>query len=630
MNRQEEELLALLRAEFSVEAVERLHAITSGILELEKDLSIEKQNEVVETIYRQAHSLKGEARAVNYEVIETICQAMESVFSFWKKRKPKSDPGTYDVLHVALDSIQKMLQQECPISQSQCDEIVSKLVHPLKSGSRGTKAACHGAAGIEPVQPELEGEKIRAGGKTVSDETVRMPLARLEALLLGLEAMLVVKQNLIRRAESLRAATSLIEEEKRQLARIHAEVRMFAGAHGGLPPIISDVLDRNQITNNALDEVLIAISHDAEADTHAVSRLVDDLLDQSKKMLLLPFNTLLGMLPKMVRDLCHTQGKEAEFVILGGDIEIDKRILQELKDAIIHLVRNCIDHGIEPVSVREHLGKPGRGIITIEVLPVDASKVELVVSDDGAGIDVEAVKKAAIKLGVISAKEAAILDDAAAVSLIFKSSVSTSPSVTAMSGRGLGMAIVKERVDNLGGQIRVESRPARGSTFRIMLPMTLTTFRGTFVEVADQWFILPSSNVDRVARIKGDQITTVESRTVLSLDNRTLAFARLADVLGLSPLGRTSAQDSLVQIVIASDGDKKMAFGVTEILTEQEVLVKSFIKPLSRVRNVAGATVLASGRVVPILNVADLIKSSVIIKSSFDQSDLLEARRRVV
>ena len=630
MNRQEEELLASLRAEFSVEAVERLHAITSGLLELEKDLAVEKQAEVIETIYRQAHSLKGEARAVNYEVIETICQAMESVFAFWKKGKSKSGTGTYDVLHVALDSIQKMLQQECPISQSQCDEIVAKLVHLLKSGSRGTKAACHGAAGIEPVHPELEAEKIRAGGKTVSDETVRMPLARLEALLLGLEAMLVVKQNLIRRAESLRTATSLIEEEKRQWARIHAEVRLFAGAHGGLPPIISDVLERNQITNNALDEALIALSHDAEEDTHAVSRLVDDLLDQSKKMLLLPFHTLLGMLPKMVRDLCHTQGKEAEVIILGGDVEIDKRILQELKDAIIHLVRNCIDHGIEPVSVREQLGKPGRGIITIEVLPVDASKVELVVSDDGAGIDVEAVKKAAIKLGLISAKEAASLDEAAAMSLIFKSSVSTSPSVTAMSGRGLGMAIVKERVDNLGGQIRVESRPARGSTFRIMLPMTLTTFRGTFVEVAGQWFVLPSANVDRVARIKGDQITTVESRAVLSLDNRTMAFARLADVLGLSPLGRTSAQDSLVQIVIARDGDKRLAFGVNEILTEQEVLVKSFIKPLSRVRNVAGATVLASGRVVPILNVADLIKSSVISKSSFDQSDLLEALRRVV
>jgi len=613
MNRQEIEFLAVLRAEFTMAATDRCQVITTGLLELEKNLPKEKQAEVIETIYRQSHSLKGEARAVNFPEIESVCQAMESIFSAWKKGPFTFFKQTFDVLHGAIDSLKKMFAEEGGGNRIQSDEILARLGPLLKKIPTGAKlrtTLTSASIRSESAQPEREADKNTAPGRMVLDETVRMPLARLELLLLGLEEMLAVKLNLIRRAEALRTAATLIEEEKRQVAKINTEVHLLLG--GDLPPSLGDVLERHQAMKANIDEMMSGLARDAERDTHTMTRLVDDLLDQSKTLLLLPFNSLLGMLPKLVRDLCHDQGKDAEVIIRGGEIEIDKRILQEMKDAIIHLIRNCVDHGIEFMAVRERHNKPGRGTITVEVLPVEAGNVELVIQDDGAGIDVEAVKRAAIKLGVISAGEAAELSRDAAISLIFRSSVSTSPTVTAVSGRGLGMAIVKERVDALGGQVSVETRPSQGSKFVIRLPTSLATFRGTFVQEAGQWFIFPSYSVERVARIRTDQMTTVEGRAAISTGHRTLLLARLAAVLGIAPREQDATHEAFVQIVIASVGEKRMAFRVDEILTEQEVLAKSFLKPVSRVRNIAGATVMPSGRIVPILHVADLIKSSVL------------------
>jgi len=614
MNRQEEELLTALRAEFTVEAVEYLRAITDELLELEKGLNPDRQTVVVDSICRQIHSLKGESRAVNFQDIETICHALESVLLPWKPRGSTPPPGAFDTLHEALDSIRAMLATEGAMGRRQRDEVVAKLALFVPA----PVAVPAPPPRPEPVHPETEEVKLPSaeGGETRPEETVRMPVARLETLLLQLEEMLEVKLTLNQRADALRAAVALVEQGKRQAVKINTEVRLLAGAQACLPTLLDELLERHKTTVSTLGDALASLARGADQDAHTVSLLVDNLLGQSKRLLMLPFNTLLGILPKLVRDLCRDQGKDAEIVIRGGDIEIDKRILQELKDAVIHLTRNCVDHGIETVAVREQKNKPGRGTITVEILPLDAGKVELVIRDDGAGIDVEAVKKVAIKLGVISAASAAHLSRDMALDLIFRSSVSTSKAVTAVSGRGLGMAIVKDRVETLGGRITVETSPTMGSTFRITLPLTLTTFRGTFVDAAGQWFILPSASVDRVARVRRNQITIVDSREVLSLDGHTLAFVELADVLGLPSLGRSPMYKPLVSIGIVGVGDKRIALGFDEVLTEQEVLVKSFMKPLSRVRNVAGATVLASGRVVPILNVADLLKSAAVLSSA--------------
>jgi len=558
MNIQEQELLEALRAEFAGEARERLQAITAGLLELEQGAAPDQESSILERIYRNAHNLKGEARAVNFVEIETLCQSMETILAAWKKPGTRREPLAFDALHSALDRITRRVS-----------------IPETHSGF---------------------------------DETVRIPLSRLEALILRFEEMLAVKLTTHHRAETLRETLLVMEQWKHEGERISSEVRN-SDAKSGLPARLDEWMGRNHTNIAILEGTLSSLSRDTDLDDNTVSRLVDSVLHESKKLLILPFSTLLEIIPKLVRDLSRDQGKEIDVTIRGGDIEVDKRMLQELKDPIIHLVRNSVDHGIETTAVRQKRAKPARGNIVIEVRQADAGKVELVVRDDGEGIDAEAVKAVAIRRGIISNKEASRLTRDEAVALIFRSDISTSPLVTTVSGRGLGMAIVKERVEILGGRLFVETREQEGTAFRMVLPLTLATFRGIVVDVAGQWFIVPSASVERVGRIRRHEVFTEEDRSVVTLAGRTTPFVRLADVLAIPASDNSTPEAVLVFVMISEASDRRVMFCVDSVVTEDEVLVKAMAKPLSRVRNVAGATVLASGKVVPILNVPDLMKS---------------------
>jgi two-component system, chemotaxis family, sensor kinase CheA len=327
-------------------------------------------------------------------------------------------------------------------------------------------------------------------------------------------------------------------------------------------------------------------------------------------LLMLPLATLGGLLSKLVRDLCRDQGKEADLTIRGDEVTIDKRILEQLKDPLIHLLRNCIDHGIETPEERRRAGKPPRAAIVLTVSPVNSNQVEISVSDDGAGIDVEKVKAAAGRRGVVAPAASDHLDESAALALVFETDVSTSPMITQLSGRGLGLAIVREKAEKLGGRVAIESHRGSGTTLRMTLPLTLATFRGVLVESARRLFIVPTAQVERVTRFRREDVQTVEGRRTLALNGRAVALVDLDEVLQLppAPQGRGAADARPVMVLGAAD--QRVAFAVDAVLDEREVLVKRFTRPLSRVRNVAGATVLGSGEVAPILNVADLLKSA--------------------
>jgi two-component system chemotaxis sensor kinase CheA len=325
------------------------------------------------------------------------------------------------------------------------------------------------------------------------------------------------------------------------------------------------------------------------------------------------------VLPRLVRDLARDQGKEVELVVSGAELEIDKRILEELKDPLIHLVRNCVDHGIDKPEQRAAAGKPRRGTVTLSFGATVGRRLEVLVADDGAGIDAEQVRAAAMRSGVLSPEQAAKLDPVATRALIFRSGITTSRIITDISGRGLGLAIVREKVERLNGTVAVESVAGRGTSFRLLLPLTLATFRGVLVREGEQLFVLPSVNVERATRALPEEIQTVENRETIRLDGQVLSLVRLRDVLGMSVRAakpeRGGAGDGVpgtpVPCVVLASGDARIAFRVDAVLDELQVLVKGLGRQLSRVRNIAGATILGTGQVVPVLNAADLMKSAV-------------------
>jgi two-component system chemotaxis sensor kinase CheA len=595
MSAQDDEFLKMLRSTFKVEAEEHLEAMATGLLELEKTPAPEEQRRLVEKVFRAAHSLKGAARSVNFNDIESICQSLENTFAGWKRTKMTPSPQALDGVHRALDEV---------------TGIITGAPRSPASSVSPERPPVEFPAPVAPVAPE----KFSA-----SADTVRITVAKLDARLLEAEEMLTAKLATGQRAADLRALMGRLETWTKEWTAIQPDARALRqsverSSRGAAPPPglrrVLEFIEWNHDYLRSLESQVAALSRTAEQDRLTVGKLVDDLLEDSKKMLMLPLATQAGFFQKLVRDLCRDQGKEADLVLRGEEVEIDKRILEEMKDPLIHILRNSIDHGIETPAERQQLGKPPRATITLTMSAVNGSKVELFVSDDGAGIDAERVRESALKHGFISPEEASALGESETHALIFRSDLSTSPIITQISGRGLGLAIVREKAEKLGGHVFVESRRHEGTTIRMRLPVTLATFRGILVETADRLFVVPTASVERVARFAAADVQTVEGRETLSLSGRAVALVRLAEVLELPRSERSREEPASRPVFVLGAGEQRIAFAVDAVLDEQEVLVKQLGKPLSRVRNISGATVLGSGRIAPILHVADLLKSA--------------------
>lgn len=584
MARKDQDFLKKLLATFRVEAAEHLEAMTSGLLALEKASDAEKESEIIETVFREAHSLKGAARAVNQNEIEAVCQSLEGIFSTWKRSGVVRSPELFDLIHQASDSARKLLLSvetgPSPSEKGQIGQILRRLENASKgTGDRGSPQLRPTIPDSHPLGPALE-------------ETVRISTAKLDSLLLQAEELLSAKLAASQRASQLHEILGLLVDLKKEWGKN------------------SEFLERGDNRIASVESKLTNLSRLLDQDHRTLGRMVDDLLGDMKKVLMLPFSVVSELFPRLVRDLSRDQGKEVELAIQGAQIEIDRRILEELKDPLIHLVRNCIDHGIEKPEERTRKKKPPQGTIAIGVSQKNGGKVELLVSDDGAGIDTLKVKDAAIRLGLLSPDQAGKLNDQELLSFIFKSGVSTSPIITDVSGRGLGLAIVREKVEKLGGAVSVETRPDTGTAFRLTLPLTLATFRGALVKAAERLFIIPTTYVERAVRVKKEEIQTTENRETIQLNGRVVSLVRLADVLELARKKPDDVQDQ-ARAVILTSGGAQIAMLVDEILSEQEVLVKPLGKQLSRVRDISGATVLSTGEVVPIINVLDLMQSAV-------------------
>jgi len=638
-NKNENELLKRLQSLFIIEAEERLKAMSAGMLELEKTSDIERQTAVVETIFREAHSLKGAARAVNMTDIETICQSLESVLAVLKRREINPSPELFDTLHFAVDTINKILLSSAEGEQVPITELMRQLSRletgrqtggipieeyiPLSqdnnlpdiTGSNGFLSSCsiiNQKTNMELSEKNTNNthrSALNIGDKPAVSTTVRISTEKLDALLLQAEEMLSIKLAADRHLADLRDIQDMLDRWDKECVKNYPGIQ--TGKNNSQFTKLLEFFDWNHNCVKLLESKLNTLIKLAEYERRSIGGIVDNFQKDVKKALMLPFSSLLVTFPKMVRDLSRVQSKEVELTLQGSEIEIDKRILEDMKDPFIHMLRNCIDHGIEKPEDRERNNKPRRGKITVAISQVSGHKVEILVSDDGSGINLNKIKESAVKRGILSEKEVGRLSRQEALALIFQSEVSTSPIITDISGRGLGLAIVREKVEKLGGVISVETDPQTGSSFRILIPVTLATFRGILVRVIEQLFVIPSSNVNRVIRIKQEEIKTVENKEIIYLNGCAVSFARLVDVLELPRQENKNNSSGYIPVLVLCSAEKQIAFAVDEIIGEQEVLVKSLGKQLSRVRNVSGATVLGSGKVVPILCIPDLLKSTV-------------------
>jgi two-component system chemotaxis sensor kinase CheA len=369
-----------------------------------------------------------------------------------------------------------------------------------------------------------------------------------------------------------------------------------------------DYVGASQSQLHDLHDLVNDMSRQYASDTTYMSMVIDDLEQEIKRVRMLPLTTITGPFGRMVRDLAQAAHKEVLLRIVGSDTELDKQVLEQIKDPLVHLLRNAVDHGIESPKRREVVGKPRTGTITLAAEQL-GKNILIRVSDDGAGLDFGAIRESIARRGVLDADS---LTEADLKEAIFQAGVSTSPIITDISGRGVGLDVVRRNVEALRGTVDVRSVPGKGTTFTLTLPLRLSSSRGLLVRTGGETYAIPLSNIIKIESYLPEEIISLEGQDTIRHDGEPLTLVRLSDVLELppaasSPSGGTGGEDGIL-VVIAAAAERRMAFAIEALLGEQEMVIKSLGKQLSRVGGVAGATVLGNRQVVLVLNANDLIK----------------------
>jgi two-component system chemotaxis sensor kinase CheA len=458
-------------------------------------------------------------------------------------------------------------------------------------------AAIAGPAGLSV---ENQGVAMPEAGVRQIEETIRVTTLKLDDLMNQIGEILVTRIKFDERLAEIR----LIERQIEQFQLVWTAARRRAGL-GGDPWVVREFGDRVARLQDDIRHLATGFNED----TLRMTLVSGELQDSINRVRMVPLSALFNLFPRLLRDIARQEGKEIEFVIEGGQAQLDKKIIEELKDPLTHLLRNALDHGIEKPEDRRLAGKRPAGSLRLSAAQ-KASSVVINIEDDGAGIDLERVRALALRRGFATAAELREMTDQQVLGLVFRPGFSTKGLITDLSGRGVGLDVVLTNIERLKGTITVSSVPGRGSIFSIRLPITLATTQGLLVKVSGQSFAIPLAAVEFIGEIGLDQVTSVESREAVLIEDVPTALVRLHEILRLpDQSARLEAGDKMPIIVLGST-EERVAFLVDELLGEHEIVVKGLGAPLRRVRNISGATIAGDGAIVLILNVFDLIKAS--------------------
>jgi len=331
---------------------------------------------------------------------------------------------------------------------------------------------------------------------------------------------------------------------------------------------------------------------------NGISQFTTELQEEVLKTRMVPVKYIFDRYPRMVRDLSHRLGKEIEFVMSGTEIEIDRMLLDQINEPLVHLLRNAVDHGIEPPDVRMEFGKPAGGTITLTARREKGS-VWVEASDDGRGMDAAEIRQKAVEKGVIEAAAAATMTELESFMLICRPGFSLAKEITDVSGRGVGMDVVKNMVEAFNGKLDIKSRRGKGSTFIVQLPLSLAIIQALLVEVGAETYAIPLTNVGEIAKIARDYIKTIDNKQVLLLRDEVIPLVFLDAFFAVPKKGESTESQYAVIVEI---NDRRIGLVVDNMLGKQEIVIKTLSGILRSVKNFSGATILGDGSVVLIID----------------------------
>lgn len=355
------------------------------------------------------------------------------------------------------------------------------------------------------------------------------------------------------------------------------------------------------ITKTRLEETDITVKPQEYHETlEYLARITTNLNDSVMKVRMVPVETVFNRFPRMIRDISKDLGKEIELVMSGEETELDRTVIDEIGDPLIHLLRNSCDHGLESPEKRKKLGKSEVGKINLTAYQ-SGNNVIIEVADDGAGINTEKIRAKAIENGIVTREAAAAMSQQEAIELLFRPSFSTADKITGLSGRGVGLDVVKTKIEQLGGTVEVETSNNKGSKFLIRLPLTLAIYQALLVNVGDEKYAIPLGSIYQIYNWQAEEVKTVQGQEVILLRNMVVPITRLADSLEVPDYSSKSQKQ--LKIVIVRKGEKLTGLVVDSVIGQQEIVIKSLGKLLTGIKYLAGATILGDGNVALIIDV---------------------------
>ncbi len=646
--------------DFLIEAFEMNEQLDQDLVELEHN---PEDLDLLNRIFRVAHTIKGSSSFLNLNILTHLTHNMEDVLNRARKGEIKITPDIMDVVLRSIDLMKTLLvtirdtgsdtnngkENEIEEAVKQLQAITSQ---NLEGAKEGTKEAPKKESQEEAKKENIkENQENKAKAPTAKDFASDNPLAdepdldytnmSAEEVEAEIERLLnkrqeadkerraqkkqeaKPKQEVAPKTETPKApktetkakAKADTEENKAPSIGVEQTVRVDVRRLDHLMNLIGElVLGKNRLIRIYGD---VEERYDGEKFLEELNQVVSsisavttDLQLAVMKTRMQPVGKVFNKFPRMVRDLSRELGKSIELIIEGEETELDKSIVEEIGDPLIHIIRNSCDHGIEPLEERRRLNKPETGKVQLSAYN-EGNHIVIKISDDGKGLDPVMLKEKAVEKGVISERDAEGMSDREAFNLIFKPGFSTAKVVSNVSGRGVGMDVVKTNIEKLNGIIEIDSEVGVGTTQKLKIPLTLAIIQALLVGVQEEYYAIPLSSVLETVRISQDEIYTVDGKSVLRLRDEVLSLVRLSDIFKVDAILESNSD---VYVVIIGLADQKIGVIVDYLIGQEEVVIKSLGYYLKNTRGIAGATVRGDGKITLIVDVGAMMDMAKSIK----------------
>jgi two-component system chemotaxis sensor kinase CheA len=647
---------------FLQEAEEQLQVLEQETLRLETDPTLDRLN----SIFRAAHTLKGSSRAMGYSSFAGLTHEMENLLDVLRAGQLTV---TTEVASLLLRCIDQLGEMKAGIADHGSDGLDARALLDELKAIQSSEAVAETITESQALTPEqVEALRIATGaGATILHARFRlredcvMPFARafmaitlvqqgggellvslpdteaLEEERFGRDFELIFQTELS--AEEMTKSFAQIGEMERYDVQAYAEAPAAPVVEATVPekaeeaaPVVKreasqtvrvDVSRLDELMNlvgelvidrTRISQIGAALAAKFELDQNVealaetvghISRITSDLQDILLKARMLPIENVFNRLPRAVRDLAQRMGKDISLELAGGETELDRSVIEVLGDPLLHILRNSVDHGIESPEQREKAGKPRRGVVRVSARHQEGHIV-VEIADDGKGIDTARVKAKAVERGLLTPEAAERMSDKDALSLIFASGLSTAAEVSDVSGRGVGMDIVRSNIQKLGGLIDVESEPGKGSRFSLRLPLTLAIIRGLLVGIGGVTYVLPLTSVIETLKVEPTEVQTVGGHEVIVLRGSTMPLVGMRELFR-SAVREPKSEGSAQYVVVVGLAEQRIGLVVDKLVGEQEVVIKSLSRFCGDVRGISGATILGNGHVALIVDVNGVV-----------------------